>query len=76
MDEPFIAAELQAIPELVVDAAGVARPGDTLIVHVDGRVTREQASMIREDVLGRIPGLADVLILTCTGTTIYRPDPT
>jgi hypothetical protein len=55
--------------------SNVARPGDTLIIHIDRQVSMDQAAAIRAAVIGRIPGLGDVLVLTCTGTTIYRPDP-
>jgi hypothetical protein len=55
--------------------SNVARPGDVLIIHALANLTQEQASRIRDAIKLRLPGLADVVIVPCSGTSIYRPDP-
>jgi hypothetical protein len=54
----------------------VARPGDVLIVHCNHTaMSCEQIEAMRTLALERLPGLSDVVFMSCLGTTIYRPDP-
>jgi hypothetical protein len=62
--------------ESCLDGGQVARPGDILIVHCDHtKLTSEQVDSMRMLAMERLPGLSDVVFMSCLGTTIYRPDP-
>jgi len=82
--DPAVLAELRAraadpLPEFLdsgcvtADATGVARPGDVLIVGGPAQLTPEQAHQLREQLMRKLPGIANVLVLPgLTVEGIYR----
>jgi hypothetical protein len=64
------ARQPQPVPPVT---AGVARPGDVLLVGCGHNLTREQADRLRTDLLARLPGIGDVVLLPMmTVEGIYR----
>lgn len=53
-------------------SAGVARPGDTLVVCCPGPITAQQAAMVRTQLMDQLPGVVDVVIVPAAAITIYR----
>ena len=65
-----------ADPEVRPSQLGlIVRPGDTLIVAIDGDLLSEaDAAEIKARIRERIPGLADVVIVaSATALAAYRP---
>lgn len=57
------------------DATGVARPGDTLVFSSTGEhLTEPIVENVKQTLLDRLPGIADVVIVPLALTAIYRPD--
>lgn len=58
-----------------VSAGGqVVRPGDTLVVYTDQRLSVAEADSLRRQILAQLPGLADVVLLShVAGLAVYRP---
>lgn len=61
--------------ELMLQDGFVVRPGDTLIVRYDPKLTMQQVAGIKEQIESRLPGVS-VLVLGCDGLAVYRPDGT
>lgn|GEM_PF-5803584 len=51
------------------------RPGDTLIVAApDKAITQDMAQTMKEQLMARLPGLADVVVVYGASVAAYRPD--
>jgi hypothetical protein len=50
-----------------------AHPGDTLLICLSDGITAEQADEIRRQLLRRLPGLSDVVLLPANHVMVYRP---
>lgn len=63
------------MPDPIIMARGlVVRPGDSLIVAVPDAVSAVEANELRAKVLRRLPGLADVLIISkAVSLAAFRP---
>lgn len=68
-DTSVVLDELVAEP---CDASGVVRPGDVLVLTCDPHVTAGQADMVRLELLKRLPGIGDVVLVPATLAAIYR----
>lgn len=52
------------------------RPGTVLVVGVNGTMTLEYADRMKTHLLERLPGLADVVIITdVTQLAVFDPEP-
>jgi hypothetical protein len=71
-EEPI---EMQ-IHEVDVMPGMVIRPGDVLVVGCDSRLDEGTAERLRSGLLERLPGLADVVVLTppLSVAAVYRRD--
>lgn len=67
--EPLVDELVSAEPG---DASGVARPGDVLVLTCDAHITAGQADMLRLELIKRLPGIGDVVLIPATLTAIYR----
>lgn len=56
--------------------AAVARPGDTLLLTCQERVTIEQANRIRDELMDRMPGVQVTIVSPMSSVTVYRPGAT
>lgn len=57
------------------EASGIARPGDVLVLSYDGAGYHpDQVAELRDQLLARLPGLADVVIVPFRLEAIYRGD--
>lgn len=52
----------------------IVRPGDVLILEVDRAITIRHAEHVRESVMARLPGLADVIVLGAHIGGVYRKE--
>lgn len=52
----------------------IIRPGDVLLLGMDGTLTAEQAVRIKDALMKSMPGLADLILITrCPGAiAVYR----
>lgn len=55
-----------------VREALVVRPGDHLIVRIEGVLTHDHAAAIKERVLERLPLLSDVTVICADGLAVFR----
>lgn len=62
--------------DIQVTGVAVVRPGDVLIVGLSREIlTAEQARHYHETIKGRLPGVADVIVIGgVTALAAYRPD--
>lgn len=54
--------------------ATVIRPGDHLIVLVEGAITPDLADQIKHRLMDRMPLLADVTVVRANGLAVFRDD--
>lgn len=55
----------------------IVRPGDILVIGTHRPITLEGATALRADMMERLPGIADVLVLSDTTVeAVYRGGPT
>lgn len=52
----------------------VIRPGDTLIVSVQQRLTPEHADELKRKLAKRLPGVESVVMDSGTQVAVYRPE--
>lgn len=52
----------------------IIQPGDTLLIGVEGHLTKEAANRYKTLLCERLPGLADVILLNASSLAAYRPD--
>lgn len=65
------------MPELLVTEAAFVQPGDVLILRIEARLTMAQAERIKEALLAKMPGLADVVTIGGVDQlAVYRPHQT
>lgn len=52
----------------------VVQPGDTLLLATEGNLTMEGAAALREQVMAKLPELADVVVFAgIASMAVYRP---
>jgi hypothetical protein len=53
--------------------AAVVRPGDTLVIAMNARLTPESAAQIEQGAKAAMPGLAEVVVISdAAGLAVYR----
>lgn len=64
------------MPDPIIMARGlVVRPGDALIVAVPDALSVADVDELRDKVMRRLPGLAEVIVITrVTSMAAFRPD--
>lgn len=54
--------------------AVIVRPGDKLVIGTPGRLTQHEAETIKARIAEKLPGVEAVIIDSCSGLAVYRPD--
>lgn len=83
MDKPLTACETCGAYTVATfighpadEHAVVVRPGDKLVIHVQGRLDQQHASLIKQRVAGSLPGVEAVLIDSSLQVLVYQPGET
>lgn len=69
--EEFDAITVEVLPGLII------RPNDVLVISVSHNINAEHADRIKAEVFRRLPGIADVVVLSGAHITgVYREEAT